>query len=74
MQQIELVGQLKYPDNATADNESMFALTNFRKNQRNNVNIFSRKCNSIIKNIKLSRGESEADKYTIKQMKNCSKK
>ena len=40
----------------------------------NEVGIFSRKCASFINNGKLSRSESETDKYTIKQIKICSEK
>ena len=79
IQQIEFIGLLKKPDanyKATdaSNNESMFILTTL--NQRNEIKIFSRKCNSIITNYsdKLSRTESYTNKYTIKQMKTCSKK
>ena len=67
IQQIEFVGKLiklDADDNATdaGDNDqSMFVLTisnNFRKNQRNKTKIFSRMCNSIIKDAKLSRSKS----------------
>ena len=67
IQQIEFVGKLiklDADDNATdaGDNDqSMFVLTisnNFRKNQRNKTKIFSRTCNSIIKDAKLSRSKS----------------
>ena len=51
IQQIEFVGQLKNPDNVIVTNESMFVLTILEK-------IFSRKCNSIIKDGKLSRSKS----------------
>ena len=59
IQQIELVRQLKNPDHAVVANECIYAcLNNFRKNQRNENKIFSRKCNSIIKDGKISRTES----------------
>ena len=38
--------------------QSMLVLTILEKNYRNEINIFSRKCNSIINNGKLSRSES----------------
>ena len=52
--QIEFVGQLKQLDNngnATdaGNDESTFVLTILEKNQRKNIKIFSRKCNSLIK-------------------------
>ena len=72
IQQIEFVGQLKILD-AKNNDESVF-LNNFRKNQRNKIKIFSRKCDSIINNGKLSLSESSTNKYTIKQIKICSKK
>ena len=46
IQQIEFVGQLENPDNEIVTN---FVLTIFEK-----IKIFSRKCNSIINNTKLS--------------------
>ena len=64
IQQLEFVGQLKKLDNMNANAESMFVLTTyvclnkFRTNKRNEIIIFSRKCNSIIKDAKLSRSES----------------
>ena len=62
IQQIEFVGQLKKLDNNynAADagiDQSMFFLTVLEKNQRNELKIFSRKCNSIIKDEKLSRSK-----------------
>ena len=61
--QIEFVGQLKELNaNYNATDEagnvlSMFVLT-FKKNQRNEIKIFLRKFNSVIKYAKLSRSES----------------
>ena len=61
---LEKLIKLDADDNATdaGDNDqSMFVLTisnNFRKNQRNKTKIFSRMCNSIIKDAKLSRSKS----------------
>ena len=49
IQQIEFVGQLKNPDNEIVANGFIFVLTILEKNQRNEIKIFSRKCNSIIK-------------------------
>ena len=37
--------------------QSMFFLTVLEKNQRNELKIFSRKCNSIIKDEKLARSK-----------------
>ena len=52
--QIEFVGQLKQLDNNgnandAGNDESTFLLTILEKNQRKNIKIFSRKCNSLIK-------------------------
>ena len=63
IQQIEFVGQLKKldaDDNATdpGNDQSMFLLKLFKKNHRNKIKIFSRKCNSIIKDGQLSTSES----------------
>ena len=53
------MGQLENPDDAIVANKSMFVLTILeKKNQRNEIKIFSRKCNSIINNGKLSRTKS----------------
>ena len=61
-QQIEFVGQLKNTDGINADaKQSMFILTileKIRENKSRNIKIFSRKCNGIIKDGKLSRSES----------------
>ena len=57
IQQLELVGQLKKLDNTNANAESV-CLNKFRTNKRSEIIIFSRKCNSIIKDGKLSRSES----------------
>ena len=62
--QIEFVGQLKNPDDSVVANESMFVLTILEKNQRNEIKIFSRKCNSIIKDGKLSRGDPVSTQYS----------
>ena len=58
IQQIGFVAQLKTSDNAIVDNESLFILIILEKNERNEIKIFSRKCNSIITDGKLSRSES----------------
>ena len=57
MQQIEFVGQLKtLGDGSNAI--SMFVRTILEKNKRNKNKIFTRKCNGIMKDGKLSRNES----------------
>ena len=66
IQQIEFVGQLKNPDNAIDAKESMFLLAISEKNQRSETKIFSRKCNSIINNSKLSRSKSYTTRQTTK--------
>ena len=53
IQQIEFVGLLKILNAAIH-----VYFNNFRKNQRSEIKIISRKCNSIIKDDKLSRSES----------------
>ena len=59
IQQIELVGKLKNVDGINADGTHyIFHPSNFRKNQRKEVKLFSRMCNSIIKDGKSSRSES----------------
>ena len=45
----------------------------FRKNQRNEIDIFSRKCNSIINDGKSSRSKSWTNKYTINKLKSAAK-
>ena len=63
IQQIEFVGQLKNEEGVNADwIQSMFVSTVLEKNQRNKIKIFSRKCNSIIKDGKLLRNESLVNK------------
>ena len=62
--QIEFVGQLKNPDDSVVANESMFVLTILEKNQRNEIKIFSRKCNTIIKDGELSRGDPASTQYS----------
>ena len=79
IQQREFVGQLKKLDdnvNVTDDgnDQSMFVLTILEKNKRITIKTLSRKCNSIIKDGRLSRSESQVNKCTIKQIKTCSKK
>ena len=73
-QKMEFVEQLKNADDVNPDGTKSVFQNNFRKNQRKEVRVFPRKCDSIIKDGKLSRSESETNKYTIKQMKICSKK
>ena len=52
-QQIEFVGRLKNIDDINADGaESMFCFNDFGKSKRNQIQIFPRKCNSIINNGK----------------------
>ena len=51
IRQIEFVGQLKKQNK----NNNDVCLNNFRKNQRDQIKIFSRKCNSIVKNNDLSK-------------------
>ena len=64
IQQIEFIGQIKKldaNDNATDagnNDQFMFVLTILENNQGNEIRIFSRKCNSIIKDGKLSRSNS----------------
>ena len=57
IQQKEFIGQLKKLNNKNDDDESV-CLNSFRKNQRKEIKIFSRKFNSIIKDDKLSRSKS----------------
>ena len=64
---------LKNPDNAIVGNESMFILTILEKIKETSLKP-SQGSNSIINNSKLSRSESQTNKYTIKQIKICSKK
>ena len=54
---MEMVGQLKNEDAINADGPESVYFNDFRKNQRNEINIFSRKCKNIINNGKLSRIE-----------------
>ena len=49
IQQIEFVGQLKYTDGVYADGTQSVCFNDFRKTQRNEIKIFTRKCNSLIK-------------------------
>ena len=61
IQQIEFAGKLKNVDGINTDRaESKFILTILenKKTRKNEINIFSRKCNNIIKDGKLSRSES----------------
>ena len=62
---MDFVGHVKKLDDDDDDNatdigndRSMFVLIILKKNQRNKINIFSRKCNSIIKDGKLSTSKS----------------
>ena len=74
IQQIEFGRQLKNVDGINADGaESMFILTILDENQRREIKIFSRNCNSISNNGKLSRSKSLTNKYTTKQIKICSR-
>ena len=74
IQQIEFIGQSKNPGNEILVNESMFVLTILEKIKEASIKYFSRKCNSFINNNKLSRSESQTNKYKIKQIKIWSKK
>ena len=63
IQQIEFVGQLKklhakYNAKKIQVMINLCFLNNFTKNQRNEIKHFSRKCNSIMNNGRLSRNES----------------
>ena len=42
-------------------------------NIKNTIKIFSRKCNSFIKDAKLSISESKVNKYIIKKLKSAAK-
>ena len=59
---MEFVRQLKNLDvnynGADAGDDQFISLNNFKRNQRKEIKIFSRKFNSIIKDCKLSRKES----------------
>ena len=58
IQRIEFVGQLKNEDSLNAGGtQSMFILTIFKKMKKATLKFFSRKCNSIIKDGKLSRSK-----------------
>ena len=71
---MELVGQLRNPDDAVVANESIFVLTILEKVNKTEIKIFSRKCNIIINNGKVLKSENFTNKYTIKQIGICSKK
>ena len=62
IQQVEFAGKLKNVHGINTDRvESKFILTileKTKKNKKNEINIFSRKRNNIIKDGKLSRSES----------------
>ena len=74
IKQIELVGQVKNDYGINADRaKSYVCFSNFIKSPGSKIKIFWRKCNSIIKDSKLSRSESYANQYVIKQSKICSK-
>ena len=66
MQQIEFCGQLKKLD-ANDNDQSMLVLT-ILENRRNEIIIFSKKCNSIMNNGKLWRSKCSTNKYTMKQI------
>ena len=51
----------------------MFILTILEINLRNRIYIFSRKCNSIIKNGKLSRSEIELTNTQLTKLKSAAK-
>ena len=54
IQRIKFVGQFINIDDINADGlHSMFILTILEKNQRNAIKMFSKKCNSLIKDNKL---------------------
>ena len=64
IKQIEFVGQLKKLDAnddvtyAGGNDQSVFVLTILEKSQWNEIKTFSRKCNGITKDEKLSRSKS----------------
>ena len=67
IQQIEFVEQLKNVNDINTDlAESMFVLTNLEKKLKKEIKIFSRKCNCIANNDKLSRSKNLSNKYRIK--------
>ena len=76
IKQIEFVGgQVKNDYGINADRaKSYICFSNFIKSPGSKIKIFWRKCNSIVKDSKLSRSESYANQHIIKQSKICSKK
>ena len=73
IQKIEFVGQLQKLD-ADGNAESMFVLTTQRnKNLRNEIKIFSRQCNNIIKDGKLSKKRVKLINTQLKKSKSAAK-
>ena len=56
--QVEFIGQLKNDDGKILVVPIYVYLNSFRKNQINETNIFTRKCNSLIKDGRLRRNKS----------------
>ena len=73
---MKFIGQLKKLDNNgnATDVGCWSVLTILGKKYGNEIKISSRKYDRFVKDGKLSRGESKSNKYTIKQIKVCSKK
>ena len=59
--------------NSVVANESMLVLTILEENQRNEIKIFSRKCNSIIKDGKLLRSEVKLTNTQLIKLKSVAK-
>ena len=68
IQEMELAGHLKDNDGLSGNGaQLMFVLTTLEK-KRIQTYIFSRKCNSLIKDVTLWRSKSWFKKYTTKQI------
>ena len=68
IQEMELVGHLKDNDGLSGNGaQLMFVLTTLEK-KRIQTYIFSRKCNSLIKDVKLWRSMSWFKNYTTKRI------
>ena len=74
IQQIEFDGQLTNVDGINAaGTQNMFLLTILEKIKETKLK-FSQGCVIVLNDGNLSRSESYANKYTIKQIKICSRK
>ena len=73
IQQIEFVGQLKKLNNANDNSESMFALTILEKIKKNEIKIFSRKCNSIINNTNYQEARVKLTHTQLNRLKSAAK-